>query len=639
MDAHTLEVLEFDKVAAEIVRLAQTGIGKERARRLAPLTTAWEAAEELALTSQMKLAIAESGNPPLGGVTDIRLAVRKSAAPGAVLGPQDFTAVRSTLVAAAAVRDYLRGLGEGLERLKALVPGLGDHSETVAKIDRVVGENSTVLDSASPELAKIRREIRGLESQIQKRLRALVERPDVRRNLQYPQPTISEGRYVLAVITGAKASVPGIVHRSSDSGATLYIEPAAIVELGNDLAEARETERDEVARVLAALTAELGAVSESILATVDVLADADVLAARARYSRLYKMTEPELAEDGVLELRSARHPVLLGMARLCEEAEGHAPVLEVVPIDVRLGDDFDTLVVTGPNTGGKTVALKTVGLAALMAASGLHVPAAEGSRVPFYGEVFADIGDEQSIEQSLSTFSSHISRIIDILGRAAVSSLVLLDELGAGTDPAEGAALGRAVLDALRARGSKNMVSTHLGSLKLYALATERAENAAVEFDPETLAPTFRLVTGEAGSSNALYIARRLGMPGDVVRAAEEYLGPRDSDFDKAMDEAGRARRYAESVRREAEDLRTRAAEAEREADEARRLAEGRLAEIESRTAPLAPGDEVRVPRYEQRGLLVSVNSRRGTGVVNVGAVEMEFPLEEMSRYRAKKKG
>jgi DNA mismatch repair protein MutS2 len=412
----------------------------------------------------------------------------------------------------------------------------------------------------------------------------------------------------------------------------------------------------EVRRILRRLSGEVARVARPLTGAIDILARLDLLTAKARFSRDYHLYAPEINTAGRLWLRQARHPLLEYLFRtenaaggLREEGpEGNGgqaaatsspvppsafrPPRSVVPIDIRLGFTFNLLIITGPNTGGKTVCLKTAGLLCLMAQAGLHIPAGEGSNVPVFRQVLADIGDEQSLEQSLSTFSSHMSRIAHILRVADADSLVLLDELGAGTDPTEGAALGRAILDGLDARGCRALVTTHLGDLKTYAFHNDRAENGAVEFDVETLRPTYRLHIGQFGMSNALRIARRLQLPRDLLRRAHRYLrrrqkrAPEMAQLQKLREEAEKARAEALAARHEAErqreELRQKAVLLEREAEEAAALREARLR--------LQPHDPVRVPRFDKPGRVVRVDFKRNIAVVSVGIGQWEVPLDEV---------
>jgi DNA mismatch repair protein MutS2 len=497
---------------------------------------------------------------------------------------------------------------------------------------------------ASPELAEVRRKLADVDERVQNQIKRLLRDPELRKALRYPNATVSGEHYVLPVAVNYRHKVPGVVHRTSSTGETVFIEPASVSKLSAEHVILKGDEEREIHRILRRLTAEVGKISRPLTFTLDVLARLDLITAKARYSRDYAMSAPVFADDGKLWLRQARHPILEQLFRSQESgvrsqesgAEAGltslAPKREVVPIDVRLGHGFNLLVITGPNTGGKTVCLKTTGLLCLMAQSGMHIPAGDGCLVPIFHHVFADIGDEQSLEQSLSTFSSHVSRIASILRVADVRSLVLLDELGAGTDPTEGAALGRAILDKLDRLGCRAMVTTHLGDLKTYAFTNERAENGAVEFDDETLRPTYRLLIGQFGMSNALKIARRLKLPRDLLQQAHRYLRRRQrrapemaklqalrEETEKARTEALRAQQEAEQQR---DEYRQRMAQLQRDEEEAEALRAAR--------ARLKPNDPVRVARFDKPGRLVRLDLKRNQAVVSVGLGQWEVPLEEV---------
>jgi DNA mismatch repair protein MutS2 len=443
------------------------------------------------------------------------------------------------------------------------------------------------------------------------------------------------------------------VHRTSASNETVFVEPQAIAEQSAQLSYLRAREAKEIRRILRWLSAQLGQEADSLLGTLETLAELDLIFARARYGLDYRMTPPDLDPDGRLALRGARHPILEALFRgepalprasaPADEAspgEVGEPVAPretrtITPIDVNLGFRFSILVVTGPNTGGKTVALKTVGLLAVMAQSGLHIPAHQGSQLPVFDAVLADIGDEQSLEQSLSTFSSHIRRVAEIVGKATERSLVLLDELGAGTDPAEGAALGRAILDELDSLGCRAIVTTHIGDLKTYAFTNARAENAAVEFDPETLRPRYRIHIGDIGQSNALEIARRLALPEHLIARAGRYLertrrdhAPELAIVQKLRKEAELARETAHAAQAEAERsreaLNQRLADLQQQADQDARMAEARTR--------LQPGDRVVVPRfgYDRPGRIVRIDQRKQTAIVAIGQMQWNVTISEL---------
>ena len=527
MDSHTLDLLEFGKVRELLAGYAACSLGKELARRLEPSVDADAIRAELALTSEMVDALGQNQAPPFGGLHDVRLIVRRAAI-GAQLTVEQLLETADTLNCTGNIYRYRMRLGDrhgGLSDLLAPVEDLGPVAKTITGC---IDGRGHVLDMASPELAQIRQKIADVDDRVQHQIRRLLHDPKLREILRYPNATVSGDHYVLPVAANHRQKIQGVVHRTSATGETVFIEPTSIANLSSERAVLKGDEDREVRRILRRLSGEVGRVSKSLVFAIDILARLDLITAKARFSRDFSMYAPDVNTEGRLWLRQARHPLLLHLFRGVKDSSAavppSSPLKEVVPIDVRLGFGFNLLVITGPNTGGKTVCLKTTGLLCLMAQSGMHIPAGEGSNVPVFGRVLADIGDEQSLEQSLSTFSSHISRIAFILNEADANSLVLLDELGAGTDPTEGAALGRAILDGLDARGCRAMVTTHLGDLKTYAFHNERAENGAVEFDVETLRPTYRLHIGQYGMSNALQIARRLKLPRDLLKRAHRYL-------------------------------------------------------------------------------------------------------------------
>ncbi len=647
MDTHTLDLLEFAKIRTLVAARAACSLGKEAALGLQPSIDLAEIHERQSLTTEMVEARRSGLSPPLGGLHDIRAHVRRAQV-GSMLEPEELAETAETLRALGYLDGWLSRVGEQYPRLGGLRQGVGEFSGVATAIEGCLDSRAKMLDTASRRLSVLRREIAQAEERIQETLRRMLRSPEIKRILRYPNFTMVGHHYVLPVSKDHRSELQGSVQRSSATNETVYIEPTAISEQSAQLSYLRAREAKEIRRILRWLSAQVGLVADSLLRTLAIMAELDLIHARSRFSLDYRMSAPDMSSEGRLVLRQARHPlieaILLKDPALSPvdpapagAATGEAePARRVVPIDVHLGVQFQIMVVTGPNTGGKTVALKTVGLLAIMAQSGLHIPVAEGSQLPVFDHVLADIGDEQSLEQSLSTFSSHVRRMSQILSQATQHSLVLLDELGAGTDPAEGAALGRAILDELDSLGCRLIVTTHIGDLKSYALANPRAENAAVEFDLETLQPRYRLHIGDVGQSNALQIARRLGLPGHVVNRAEGYLDQgRGTLIPAEWELVGRLRKEAESARQaaltaQAEAERTREALNQRLADlqvETRR--EEQL--VESR-ARLQPGDRVVVPRlgYDRPGRIVKVDPRKKTAVVAIGHVSWNVAIDEL---------
>jgi len=559
MDAHTLKVLEFDKIVAHLEARAACSLGRELAAQTQPSDQLEIARKLLRETSEAKAILEYEGEIPLGGIEDIRSYLERARV-GAMLHPTELLAVQNTLAGT-------RRLAAFLCRIKDKYPTLGELGSQIlafenleAAISKAINQSGEVVDSASPDLARVRAELRNLHARLTERLQAFIHSKDYRTIIQQPVITIRNDRYCIPIKSEYRSAFPGIVHDASASGATIFVEPAAVVDLGNRRKELIIREREEIERILSRLSAAVGEDAPHIRATLEVVALVDYITARAKLSQSMNAIEPVLNNRGEIDLIAARHPLLPG---------------EVVPIDVNLGRRFSALLITGPNTGGKTVTLKTIGLLCLMAASGLHIPAGAGSEVAIFESVFADIGDEQSIEQSLSTFSSHMSNIVRIIERAGPNSLVLLDEIGAGTDPAEGAALAKAILDHLLDRGARVVATTHYGELKEFAFLREGIENACVEFDPETLRPTYKLVIGVPGSSNAFAIASRLGLSDHIVAKARENLASRIQATDELIRRIEESHRIAAEKRRQAEAT-------SRDAEALRRRYEEQLARLEA---------------------------------------------------------
>ncbi len=650
-----MDKLEFEPVRQILAEFASCALGRGMAMKVKPTSRADLIVQWQAQVAEMIEAASDLDLPPFGGIHDIREAIRV-AVPPHCLEPNDLAVIAETLDATHGIVDWAARLRPSANQLRTICQRVGDFKPLANTIREVIGSNGEVRDDASARLRRIRTEISEARINVGHVFDRLLRDRNLTRLLRYPQATFHEDRLVLPLAAEHRGRIPGIVHRSSDSGATLFVEPAAAVELNNRIISLKADESTEVGRLLSHLTHQLFLNREQILATMDTLAVLDLITAKVRFARVYRLNSPEVSADHKLLLRQARHPLLVRMMGLAKP-KGSVPVSgfgetgtdplrqraasrhdDVVPIDVRLGDDFDLLVVTGPNTGGKTVALKTVGLIALMAQAGLPIPAAPGSTVPVYKEILIDIGDEQSLQQSLSTFSAHLSRMLMILKQASPGTLVLIDELGAGTDPDEGAAIGQAIVEELLRRHCSAMVTTHLGVLKSVAYREVRAENASVEFDIKTLQPTYRLLIGEPGSSNAINIASRLGLPPKVIEAARKHLSESNQQLDRAIRGTLQSRRQAEQARADAE---TAKAKAMQETDAARRELESlqvKQAEFDrwvERIAALRPGDKVHVRRFDKSGTIVRVLLHKQLAVVAVGAMEMEIPLREITEDKA----
>ena len=594
MDEKTLKTLEYPKILERLAAYTAFPASAEKARALRPSTNVEEARRLQAETAEAVRLFGARTDLTIGGARDVRAPV-ELAVRGGVLAPGDLLDIKSTLIAA-------RTLARTFERLENQFPYLYDIAAQlppplglVDAITRTLSDRGDVLDSASPKLATIRRDMRIAHDRLLTKMQRMVSDPNTSSLLQEALVTQRDGRYVLPLRAEFKGRLRAIVHDQSASGATLFVEPLAVVELNNQFRELQLAERDEERRILAELSNQVAEHAYEINHSVEVIAELDLVFARAKYAEDLRANEPvlqplparsKLSGQGshpgsIIRLYQARHPLL--------------DQSTVVPIDVELDPHTYALIITGPNTGGKTVTLKTVGLLALMAQSGLHIPAHPGSEISLFDAVFADIGDEQSIEQSLSTFSGHITNIIRILEQADSRSLVILDELGAGTDPQEGAALARALLTHLLSRGITTLVTTHHPELKGFAHATPGVVNASVEFDLETLQPTFHLTIGLPGRSNALAIAQRLGMPDSIIATARSDLDPTDLRAEDLLDEIHRQREHSrqaraatEEARQEAEGLRAELSERlERLEDERRGVLEKARAEAETRVHEL----------------------------------------------------
>ncbi len=637
MDAHTLELLEFAKVREIVAGFAFSSLGKDLARLAEPSSKRDAVVAELTLVGEMVDVLAQGHSPPFAGLSDVRLLARRAAI-GAMLSPDQLLDVAGALTCTGHMYRFRMRLGDRFTGLMALLSSVEDLGPVAKSIHGCIDSRGHVLDLASLELAAIRQQIVVLDEKVQIRIKHLLRDPKLRETLRYPNATVSGDHYVLPVAINYRHKVPGIVHRTSSTGETIFIEPAEIAGLSAERVILKGDEIREINKVLRRLTAEVGRVARPLSYAIEAMARLDYVTAKAKMSRDYQMSAPEITTDGRLWLRQARHPLLEFQVRnpVRPDAESAsramAPPKSVVPIDVRLGQPFNVLIITGPNTGGKTVTLKTVGLLAAMAQAGMHVPAGQGSQIPVFSKILADIGDEQSLEQSLSTFSSHISRIAFIFKTADADSLVLLDELGAGTDPTEGAALGRAILDQLDRLRCRAMVTTHLGDLKTYAFNNDRAENAAVEFDAETLKPTYRLQIGQFGLSNALAIARRLKLPKELLRRARHYLKRRQRRapemvlLQKKREEAEQAREGALAAQADAN---MQKAEFERSKADLERQASADAALRDFRRS-LRPGEVVKISRFDKPGKVVRIDHKKNVAAVSLGLGQWEVPLDEV---------
>jgi len=538
MNTRTLETLEFPKILDMLAERCVSPAGAQLARALQPYDGRMHAEHALSETREAYEYIAAHAGSPIAAFEDIG-AIMDKARIGSTLSPAELLRARLTLSVSRGVKRALMQIEDENSILRQYGYSLVALKNVEDTISMAILSEEEVADSASPELADIRRRMRACTARVRDRLNAMLHSANTQKMLQDPIITIRGGRYVLPVRQEYRSQLPGLVHDQSASGATVYVEPMAVVEINNELRELQSEERAEIERILAQLTAMLAGFYGEIYAAGESMAALDFAFAKAELALGMDATCPNLVDTGIIRIRQGRHPLI--------------PAATVVPVDLWLGEGFSTLVITGPNTGGKTVSLKLCGLMCMMAQSGLYVPAASDCVFPVFDDCFADIGDEQSIEQSLSTFSSHMVNIVSMLGNVTPNSLVLLDELGAGTDPTEGAALAVSLLEYLTQRGIRTMATTHYSELKAYALTTPGVENASMEFDVDTLRPTYRLTIGLPGRSNAFEISRRLGIPDMIIDRARTLLSSDTVRFEEVI---ASAEKYRQTAERELEQAR-----------------------------------------------------------------------------------
>jgi DNA mismatch repair protein MutS2 len=700
--------LEWAEVLDLLARETRTAMGHERAHATTPVTDLAAIRRGLAETAQARAALAQQGAPPLDGIPDVRPTLEAARVPGSVAEGAELAALLPLIEAAARLRAYGRAIAPVAPDLATALAGVPQQQPLADLLGRSLDPDGQVRDEASPALRRLRQRIRDLRREIVKRLESYFNGPNADTTFQERYVTVRHGRYVLPIRAEAKGRLRGIVHDRSQSGATLFVEPEAMVEANNDLVQVAREEEAEIVRILATLTDAVREALPDLDALVAGIGGLDLIFARGALAERMEATEPAVGEDREIRLLGARNPLLLaqswrvagpaagrgaaegepsGLAAGRGAAEGEPSGSIVIPMDIEIGADRPLLVITGPNAGGKTVALKTLGLLALMAQSGCHVPARDGARLPVFSQLFAIVGDDQSVAENLSTFSAFVKQLREVLERVDDRSLVLLDELGAGTDPDDGAALAQAVLEALAERGATVAASTHLEPLKGFASTYPKARNASVEFDPERLAPTFRLVYDRPGQSYALAIGARLGLPAALIERAHAHrstqqrqlqeLLARLDDRDRRDAERGAAieRREAESAgllaraQAEMEAARTSAretmararAEAQRLVAEVRRQvndewdrlkradksrpdldrARKRLTETAKRlgepapaaaadaaAAPPAAGDRVEITHLGLKGDVVSLDGE--TATVQAGAITVKVPAQAL---------
>lgn len=539
MNERIFHVLEYKKIIDQLAEQASSSLGKVQAQKLKPSTDVEAVRRWQRDTDEAANVLRLKGHVPLGGIFDIRPSIKRATI-GGMLQPEECLDIASTIYGGKQIKSFIEEMEEvEIPILDELVSEIVTLTDLERTIKNSIDDHGRVMDGASDKLRTLRSRIRTFESRVREKLEGWTRTRS--KMLSDSIITIRNDRFVLPVKQEYRGSFGGIVHDQSSSGATLFIEPQAVVELNNQLQEARVQEKHEVERILYELTERIAADEGFLYQNVEVLAQLDFMFAKARLAKTMKAAMPSINDQGIIKMKQARHPLIIDE--------------EVIPNDVELGDSYTSIVITGPNTGGKTVTLKMVGLCSLMAQSGLQIPAQDGCEMAVFDNVFADIGDEQSIEQSLSTFSSHMTNIVDILKQVNHKSLVLFDELGAGTDPQEGAALAMSILDDVVKRGARVIATTHYPELKAYGYNREEVINASVEFDIQTLRPTYRLLLGVPGRSNAFEISRRLGLDENVIQTAKGHMGTDSESVEQMIASLEDSRRGAERDYEEAENL------------------------------------------------------------------------------------
>ena len=537
----SLTKLELHLVLEQLAACAHSSEGKRRCLLLEPSADIEDVRSLLAQTTAASDLCSKKGYPSFTDIQDVSESLER-ADRGGTLQPVELLRIASILRSARTVKAYVSP-DDSRTVLSVYFDALMANKYLEDKISGAILTEEEIADTASTTLADIRRHMRIQSAKIRDSLQKVISSPAYSKFLREPIITIRQGRYVVPVKSECRNDVPGLVHDVSASGSTYFVEPMSAVNANNALRELELKEKKEIERILAELSAEAAAYREGITLNFDMLVQLDVIFAKSKLAYRMNAWEPAMNNEGRVELRKARHPLI-------------DPKM-VVPISLRLGTDFDTMIITGPNTGGKTVTLKTIGLLTLMAECGLHVPAGEGSQLSVFDAILADIGDEQSIAQSLSTFSSHMRTIVDVVAQCNDRTLVLFDELGAGTDPAEGAALAMAIIEFCRKMGSRVVATTHYAELKLYAMRTQGVINASCEFDVDTLRPTYKLLIGIPGKSNAFAISRKLGLSEEILKEASDLVGKSDKDFEDVLSQLEQQRQQMESARMEAELLRS----------------------------------------------------------------------------------
>ncbi len=624
----SLHKLELDRVLERLTECAVSAEAKDRCLHLLPQTDVDEVKALQEQTTDACRLISLRSSPAFQDVRDVRASLDR-ADRGGCLNPTELLAIASVLRCARTAKEYYDGACANTS-LDWMFAALTPNRYLEDRISGSILSEDEIADAASPELADIRRHMRVQSAKIKESLQKLITSPAYSKYLRDPIITLRQDRYVVPVKAEYKNEIPGLIHDVSATGSTFFVEPMSSVNANNALRELLLKEKKEIERILAELSAEAAGHKETISQDYSLLVDLDVIFARAKLSLRMDAAPPEIRDDGSLYLRQARHPLIDKKA--------------VVPITVHLGVDYDTLIITGPNTGGKTVTLKTIGLLTLMAECGLHLPTRDGSHISVFDNVLADIGDEQSIEQSLSTFSAHMRNIVQVVEQCDDRSLVLFDELGAGTDPAEGAALAISLIEFCRQQGSRVAATTHYAELKVYAMRSKGVTNAACEFDVDTLKPTYKLLIGVPGKSNAFAISRRLGLPEEIITAARNTVSQNDLDFEEVLDQLEQQRQQMEQAREEAERLQRETLKVKEQSDAyyAEIKKQKERAEAQARREAQAILDEARRTANEVseelRALRKQMRDAADAQGVNIKQAELRRQLNEAEKKLAPRK-
>ncbi len=574
--------LEFDKVLERLAQFTGCEDARYEALHLKPETDINMAKALLAETLDAHALLAKFGGPSFGGLKNVNNALARAAA-GSVLNTRELLDIGEVLRVIRSLSQWRASNSGSADSLDPLFNALTPNNYLESSIFNAITAEDEIADKASPALADIRRQIRIKEASVREKLDKYTKSSTMSKFLQENIVTQRNGRYVIPVKNEYRSEVPGLVHDTSSSGATVFIEPMAVVEANNEVKVLKSKEREEIDRILAELSSQAGDFAQSIKNSYECAVEINLIFAKAQYAYSLKASPAVINDKGIINLKSAMHPLL--------------DPKKAVPVDISLGRDFDTLVITGPNTGGKTVSIKTLGLLTMMSMCGLMIPAADQSEISVFNEILVDIGDEQSIEQSLSTFSAHMKTIVEILSAADGKSLVLIDELGAGTDPVEGAALAMAVLEQLHTQGAKIAATTHYAELKAYALDTPRVENGCCEFDIRTLRPTYRLLIGVPGKSNALAISKRLGLGENVIARAEELVSSENKEFENVVDRLEETRLRMEGEYESAKELSEKAKKDSEEAEKRKR----EIADLREKEIEKARGQALRIVEQAKR--------------------------------------